>query len=71
LVDDQLNVTINGEPRQVTRSATIADLVAAMSTAGSGIAVAVNDEVVPRGGWQSRRLHDRDRVEILTAVQGG
>jgi sulfur carrier protein len=71
LVDDQLNVTINGEPRQVTRSATIADLVAAMSTAGSGIAVAVNDEVVPRGGWQSMRLHDRDRVEILTAVQGG
>ena len=70
-MDDQLNVTINGEPRQVTRSATIADLVAAMSTAGSGIAVAVNDEVVPRGGWQSRRLHDRDRVEILTAVQGG
>jgi sulfur carrier protein len=52
-------------------SATIADLVAAMSTAGSGIAVAVNDEVVPRGRWPSRRLHDRDRVEILTAVQGG
>jgi sulfur carrier protein len=71
VVDDQVSVTVNGKPRQVTRSATIADLVAAISAADSGIAVAVNDEVVPRGGWQSRRLHDRDRVEILTAVQGG
>jgi sulfur carrier protein len=70
-VDEQVSVTVNGEPRRLTRSATIADLVAAMSAARSGIAVAVNDEVVPRGGWQSRRLHDRDRVEILTAVQGG
>lgn len=70
-MDDQVSVIVNGEPRRLTRSATIADLVAAMSAARSGIAVAVNDEVVPRGGWQSRRLHDRDRVEILTAVQGG
>ena len=52
-------------------SATIADLVAVMSTAASGIAVAVNDEVVPRSRWPSRRLQERDRVEILTAVQGG
>lgn len=71
MVADQVSVTVNGTPRRVARSATIADVVAAMSTARSGIAVAVNDEVVPRGGWESRRLRERDRVEILTAVQGG
>jgi len=71
MVDDHVSVTVNGTPRQVARSATIADLVAALSTAGSGIAVAVNEEVVPRGGWRARKLHERDRVEILTAVQGG
>lgn len=71
MVDDQVSVTVNGMPRRVARSATIADVVAAVSTARSGIAVAVNDEVVPRGGWGSRRLRERDRVEILTAVQGG
>ncbi|HEY3198930.1 MAG TPA: sulfur carrier protein ThiS [Actinomycetes bacterium] len=71
MADDRVSVTVNGESRQVATSTTIADIVAVVSTAGSGIAVAVNDEVVPRGGWPSRRLHDRDRVEILTAVQGG
>ena len=71
MVGDSVSVTVNGERRQIAGSATVADLVASLSTAGSGIAVAVNDEVVPRGGWQAKRLRDQDRVEILTAVQGG
>jgi len=36
-----------------------------------GVAVAVNDEVVPRGQWARRPLRDGDRVEIIHAVQGG
>ena len=36
-----------------------------------GIAAAVNGEVVPRGDWSQRLLHDGDEVEIVGAVQGG
>ena len=36
-----------------------------------GVAVAVDGEVVPRAGWQTFRLHDHARVEVLTAMQGG
>jgi sulfur carrier protein len=36
-----------------------------------GLAVAVNDEVLPRGEWPERALAPGDRVEILQAVQGG
>lgn len=36
-----------------------------------GIAVAVNEEVVPRSEWGSRCLADADVVEILTPAQGG
>ncbi|HXV77419.1 MAG TPA: sulfur carrier protein ThiS [Candidatus Polarisedimenticolaceae bacterium] len=36
-----------------------------------GIAVAVNDEVVPRREWPRRPLRFGDRVEIVGAVQGG
>ncbi len=38
---------------------------------GAGIAVAVNETVVPRGAWTRTRLCEADRVEVLTAVQGG
>jgi len=36
-----------------------------------GIAVAVNGEVVPRSAWETTGLHPGDRVEVLTAAQGG
>ncbi|WP_157538008.1 sulfur carrier protein ThiS [Kitasatospora azatica] len=67
----QIPLTVNGEPREVAEEATLAELVAELSKAPSGVAAAVNETVVPRGSWSGTRLAAGDRVEILTAVQGG
>lgn len=64
-------ITVNGEPLDITAGFTLDRLVATFSTAPSGVAAAVNEAVVPRGQWPGTRLADGDRVEILTAVQGG
>lgn len=37
----------------------------------AGVAVAVNDRVVPRSRWRSTHVVLGDRVEIVSAVQGG
>jgi sulfur carrier protein len=66
-----MKVVVNGVPRDVADGATVAEVVAVITQAGSGVAVAVNDEVVPRGSWPQTVLGDADRVEILNAVQGG
>lgn len=39
--------------------------------APTGVAAAVNDRVVPRSTWADVVLRDDDRVEIVSAVQGG
>ena len=36
-----------------------------------GVAVAVDAEVVPRGEWETTKLDDGARVEVLRAIQGG
>jgi sulfur carrier protein len=36
-----------------------------------GIAVAVNNQVVPQTQWASTVLRDRDFILIITATQGG
>ena len=36
-----------------------------------GLAGAVNGEGVPRGGGSASVLRDGDRVEVLSATQGG
>jgi sulfur carrier protein len=66
-----MNVIINGEPCQLAPGATVAQAVMAVTTATSGVAAAVNDEVVSRAAWDVTRIADGDRVEVLTAVQGG
>jgi sulfur carrier protein len=68
-----VNVTVNGRPRALdagtTVAAAVAELVADRPT--SGVAVAVNDDVVPRAAWDATALAAGDRVEVLTAMQGG
>ncbi|MER5499973.1 MULTISPECIES: sulfur carrier protein ThiS [unclassified Streptomyces] len=66
-----LSVSVNGEVRPLAAGTALDTLVAALTTAGSGVAAAVNETVVPRGRWSAVVLTDGDRVEILTAVQGG
>ncbi|QKV68380.1 sulfur carrier protein ThiS [Streptomyces harbinensis] len=68
-----VNVTVNGAARAVPAETTLAGLVAALlaNGSGAGVAAAVNACVVPRTRWAGTVLAEGDRVEILTAVQGG
>lgn len=36
-----------------------------------GIAVAINEEVIPKQHWAKQELKDQDEVLIITATQGG
>jgi len=71
-----VNLYVNGESSQAEEGSTVADLVVSLVAAAregksGGIAVAVNEAVVPRAAWDATKLASGDRVEILTAVQGG
>jgi sulfur carrier protein len=66
-----MRMTINGEDRDVADGATIAEVLATFALRRDGIAVALNDDVVPRTEHAVRTLHDGDRLEIIVAVAGG
>ncbi|MFJ2439751.1 MULTISPECIES: sulfur carrier protein ThiS [unclassified Streptomyces] len=66
-----VTVSVNGEPRVLAAPVTLDTVVAALTPAPSGVAAAVNETVVPRTRWSGTPLGDGDRIEILTAVQGG
>ncbi|MEU8925214.1 sulfur carrier protein ThiS [Kitasatospora sp. NPDC048545] len=67
----EIALTVNGEPRAVAATTTLAELVATVSRANTGVAAALNEAVVPRSSWPGTPLNAGDRIEILTAVQGG
>lgn len=66
-----ISISVNGEPREVASGTALDTVVRALTPAPSGVAAALNETVVPRAQWPSTPLSEGDRVEVLTAVQGG
>jgi sulfur carrier protein len=66
-----IQVKLNGEPRELLDGAALAEAVLQVTDLASGVAAAVNGDVVPRGSWAATPLRDGDQVEVVTAVQGG
>ena len=69
-----MKLTINGESRSLTEGSSVNDLLASIAIdpdEAQGIAVAVNEIIVRRNDWYSMILSTGDRVEVVTAQQGG
>ena len=66
-------VTVNGEPRPVPDGLTVEALLrhVGRDPAVPGVAVALGDRVVRRLDWPTTPVSDGDRVEVITAAQGG
>lgn len=66
-----ITVHVNELDRQLPAECTVTQLLVELAAPTRGVAVAVNGEVVRRAQWPQQRLRDGDRVDVLTAVQGG
>ena len=64
-------IRVNGEPTDLPPGITVAALLAGRGAPDSGVAVAIDGEVIPRKQWPSTVLADDTAVEIVMAVQGG
>jgi sulfur carrier protein len=68
-----VKVQLNGEETEVQDGATVRTLLAhfQLPAGDRGVAVAIDREVVPRGGWETHEVPAGAHVEIVNAIQGG
>jgi sulfur carrier protein len=66
-----LIIQVNGEPREVKENMSLPELVAALSLKAEQVAIELNQSVVRRAQWESTRLREGDKVEIVHFVGGG
>jgi len=68
-----MELKVNGKPMQLEGDTSLVHLLEQLElgTDTTGVAVAVNEAVVPRRRWAETPLGDGDTVEIIHAVQGG
>lgn len=68
-----IDIVVNGVPRTVPSGLTIEGLLRQLNRDPSvpGIAIALADRVVRRADWAETPVSNGDRLEIITAAQGG
>jgi thiazole synthase len=67
----QFSILLNGEPRLITPSTSIAALAAEIGLNPAKIAVERNLEIVPRSTLAQVMIMDGDQLEIVHFVGGG
>jgi sulfur carrier protein len=67
-----VEVTINQQTFQLSDECGLAGVLSLLRIGqADGIAIAVNEAVIPRGEWDGFVLRERDRVFVIRATQGG
>ena len=67
-----MNVTVNKKPVELPVSAGITDLIQQLNLpSAQGIAIAVNQQVIPKSEWNTCILKDDDEILLIRATQGG
>lgn len=66
-----LIIQLNGEPQEVKENISLPELVAGLSLKAEQVAIELNQSVVRRAQWESTRLREGDKVEIVHFVGGG
>ena len=66
-----MQISVNGELRDVSADATVADLLESLQLSARQVAVEINRELVPRERHGEHVLVAGDQLEIVTLVGGG
>ncbi len=71
-LSEMIEVSINQKNYSFPESGTLADVLPLLEIRqADGIAIALNEIVVPKGEWGKQVLRPKDRVFVIRATQGG
>ncbi len=63
---------VNNSAHEAAENQPLAELLTALGqTRTRGLAVAINDVVVPRAEWPTHAVQPHDRLTLIRATQGG
>ena len=66
-----IEITLNGELKEFPQEQPLAMLCATVNIPDRGVAVAVNNVLIPRSQYDRTMIRNQDVVEIITAAAGG
>ncbi|QGM79942.1 sulfur carrier protein ThiS [Otariodibacter oris] len=66
-----MDIYINGEKITLLTVLSVAQLIEQQSLNPQGLAIAINQNILPRSEWESYQLKDNDSLTVFRAIAGG
>lgn len=66
-----MKVTINGNSHEVSDGLSLEQCLIELDKVDKGIAVAIDQEIIPRSTWAIHCVNEGDDISIFRAIAGG
>ncbi len=67
----EMNIKVNNKEMQIEQGSSLQQLAETMALPEKGVAVAVNNRMVPRAEWPGKTLSENDQIVVIKAACGG
>ena len=68
---EKIDVSINEKTQSFSQDTTLQTMLSQLTIAENGIAIAINEQIIPKTNWATTKLNNNDKILIITATQGG
>ncbi|OAT31456.1 sulfur carrier protein ThiS [Proteus myxofaciens] len=66
-----MNITVNDEKYSLDMPVTISQLLIQLEQPSIGVALAINETIIPRENWETYLINDGDTILLFQAIAGG
>lgn len=66
-----MNIKVNNKAMAVSEDASLSHLAKVLDLPEKGVAIAINNRMVPRVEWSEKQLAENDQVVVIKAACGG
>lgn len=66
-----MNITVNDEQYSLDMPVTLCQLLIQLEQPSIGVALAINETIVPRENWETHFINDGDTILLFHAIAGG
>lgn len=67
----KIQIYINGKKKDINVNDNLNDILEDFSIKNKLVAIELNEEVVPKSKYKTKRISQNDRIEILELIGGG
>ena len=68
---NKIQIYINGKKKNINSNYNIINILEEYSLKNKLVAVEINQEVIPKSNYKTKKINKNDRIEILELIGGG